>query len=668
MTTATLSKQILTLSDALISGFMHKDIRTFKEFAEEMIMMPPGSPLEGEYFSCTTMPFTELILNIFDEDMFEEYWACGPRQTWKTFGFYVIPNLVHLFERKDGCINGVPDLDLAWEIYKERLLPIIDACSLKAQLPSSGAGSRGGKIKSIKYKNGITLRFLARGISYTSPVAMFTEADEMKSSGKGIAETDDTVAQIIECTSTFRKSKRSRIYGEGIATMKDAKVWQMFKSGTQTEVWIPCRFCGEFQFPKRTNLTGWDSARDEEEAIDKTRYQCDHCRQHWTDDDRLWSLEDPRLVSQGQSVKKGKVIGAMPKRKRFSVHWNRIHSPFITLADFGVQEFENQTKGTDDSERETRQYWWAIPHEIEIDLEGEGDLTQEILYTKISQHPHAKVPADTVKVTAHVDIGIKRHWYEVKAWNNRAQGVSIDYGLVQLNTSIEIGQAVLQGLRWLRDSKFVYGWEQTGTGNMIRPDLVLIDSGYGQYTQEVYAFVHESGQGQYFATKGRGKSNPNDPGWTAPKPGKGKKIGNNWVFWLQDDKKTWLLQMHSDYWKTEVHYRFRIPMEVPGSLSMYHTKDPREHLGYIHQVLAEKKETIKQPLKGKKGGMKMITRWTTIRVANHMLDLNYMSLVAADVLGIRVMKPKKPKPTQLPVHKRKGPGGRPRGKRIRTKY
>ena len=206
------------------------------------------------------------------------------------------------------------------------------------------------------------------------------------------------------------------------------------------------------------------------------------------------------------------------------------------------------------------------------------------------------------------------------------------------------------------------------------PNLVFVDSGYGDYAEEIYQFVHESGQskGQYFATKGQGTM-PDEPKWKEPQEKDTITLGHEWyVSDLRDGDKygesTFLVFFHTDYWKQDMHDRWRAAEQAPGSLYMYN-ESRHHHFDFVNHHLAEKKRTV--ILKGIQGGIKTVWEHEGGR-PNHYGDCTYMCLAAADMMGVKVM-------TIMPVQKKKQKGPREqqgsrkaqrrrRGSSINTKY
>jgi hypothetical protein len=165
-------------------------LRTMQQFAEDELVLPTG-PFEGRRFNCLRQPFTRLLLQEHDRrDLVTgyHYWrrrnVTGPQQCGKSLLGFVIPILYHLFEVQETVVCGVPSLDTVSDKWYEDLLPVIERTRYKDLLPLRGGGSRGGRVSSVRLRNGATLRFMTGGgsdkarASFTSRVLVVTETDD----------------------------------------------------------------------------------------------------------------------------------------------------------------------------------------------------------------------------------------------------------------------------------------------------------------------------------------------------------------------------------------------------------------------------------------------------------------------------------------------------------
>src|SRR6185503_16254118 len=170
-------------------------LRTMREFAESEIVIPDG-PFVGRRFKCYRQPYTGLWFDAVDSGAWSRCVATGPTQSGKTLSCFVIPLLYHLFELGETVICGLPDMDMAADKWREDLLPAIERSRYRDLLPAMGSGSRGGKVETIQFGNGATLKFMSGGGSdksragFTARVVVVTETDGMDRPGATSRESD----------------------------------------------------------------------------------------------------------------------------------------------------------------------------------------------------------------------------------------------------------------------------------------------------------------------------------------------------------------------------------------------------------------------------------------------------------------------------------------------
>jgi len=603
----------------LIQAMRPRKVRTFQEFAEQEIIIPDGR-YKNLKFSCAVMPWTALLLAVFTAGKFIRYFFTGSRQSGKTLCVFQIPVLYHLFEMEEDVIVGVPKMDLAQGIWKKRLLPIIKKTKYAHLVPTRGIGSRGGsKFEEITFDNGATLRFLSKGMSYTARVAIFTEIDYMDTGGDSSRE-GSPLAQIEECVSSYGDMRR--IYGEGITTVEEGAAYQeVFINGTGTEIHLQCAKCKAYVVPKRAGLIGWQTAKTEKEAAREARYECPECKYPWTEKDREKALEKPLLMSQGQEVKNGKVIGQHPDVFTFGMRWNRMHSSLTTMADIATHEWRVQRSEDPEDERGIMQYVWSEPYRE--NLSAIPALSYRNILKKICDYKRGEVPADTAAITLGIDIGWYICWWVAVAWRDNTEGFVIDYGALDVPQSFDSKpQAIYARLMQFKIDVLDRGFQERAH------DLALVDAQFEP--DAVYKFIKDSGP-LFMAVQGMGSSDKHR--WKIPPT---KAIGDrNWYVNKQKNNMP-MVHAHSDYWKQQIHTGVTAPAGTRGCLQLYNHPEI-DHLQFAKQIAAERMvisyETGKEKISWDRGGR-----------ANHYLDCLYYARVAAEIKGIKV-RPMKQKAT-----------------------
>lgn len=641
-----------------------RKVRTFREFAEQEIVLPDG-PRRGFPYQVSFMPFASEILEEFDRGRYSSFFGSGPAQGGKTLHFTIIPTLYHLFEIEETVIFGAPVVDMAKAAYADRILPAIEQSPrYRHLLPDSGGGSRGGVANAIRFGNGATLRFLGAGggdqqvSSYTARVVVATELDKMDEPGK-VSREADPVTKLMARTQAFAAGGRSRFYGECTMSTKDGRIYrEVCEFGTDSRVFLPCQHCRAWVFPERSGLVGWQDGENEAAAGRLARFQCPACRNLWTEDDRLRSIASPRTVSKGQTVTPdGTVEGPQPDTRTWGFRWNAMASPLLSLSNLGEREWRAMRTGSDVDEKALRQFLWAEPWE-----ESAEDLIRPdvaMVLSKISpdsQLVRGVVPPGTIKLTIGMDVGLTWIWWVLVAWMSELRGHVVDFFGIRVPQETDEDRTVirvLETLRKFRDETVAHGWKY---GEVMRqPDLVLVDSGYK--TQMVYEFIRESGQPRWLACKGFGTSSRHGT-WKslqASAPTETRGVGDEWKHVLQPSGID-LVELHADYWKGAVHDGVWAAHNSPGSLSIFHQDKPDGRLRqFAEHIVAEQRTYVERLGREKK------LAWVVKSSRNHYLDCFTYARCGASMLGLALT------PT-VPAQVRPRVEVRPMTRKIRTRY
>lgn len=298
-------------------------------------------------------------------------------------------------------------------------------------------------------------------------------------------------------------------------------------------------------------------------------------------------------------------------------------------------------------------------------------LTAEIVSSRISGFDRLQLPANTVSLTAAIDLGkYSCHWVVI-AWWKGGGGCVVDYGVAEVkdtDTAMNheasepmIYRALLQWRDELLAKEYV-----DAAGERRKVDCVFIDS--GTFTNAAYEFVRQVGP-PFFASKGipnyRPKSQSTDK----------IKAGDNMHAAYMEASDVWLFELNTDYWKAWMQERFMSPtfddqnMLRRGALSLFTPPANKRHLSYAQHIVAEELVTEFKEGKGTK------TYWNKNNDNNHWLDATYNCCAAGRYTGISLLadpslpqvvprevdgdkpKPAKPKRIQHGQKFRTRPGG-----------
>jgi len=298
-------------------------------------------------------------------------------------------------------------------------------------------------------------------------------------------------------------------------------------------------------------------------------------------------------------------------------------SAMKTMADIGEKEYRAAQSENPSDMKALYQHIWVLPYKNESKIVS--GLNWDVILGKVVSVPRGIVPENCGKTVVTIDLGLHVCWWAAVAFTLDAQAHVVDYGNIDVpqGQKTEVAQ-ILIALREFRDSVLAEGWGGSP------PDVVLVDSGGGtgageRFSDAAYRFCNESGP-CYLPSKGLGTAR-NQDSWKQPKPARGRIIGRDWVVAAVADGVR-LVEMHTDFWKREVHAGFAAPAGVPGSITLF-SAEKRDHWTFCRHITSERQEDEFEPGKG------IRVYWRQYARSNHWFDVMYAALVGASLLGIR---------------------------------
>jgi phage terminase large subunit GpA-like protein len=634
-------------------------IRTMRQFAEQEVVVHTG-PFKGR-FRVRNQPLAGLWLDAVDSGRWQRFNTTGPRQGGKTLLGDIVPTLFHLFEIGETVIFAVPDMDIADDKFRENLLPAIAATRFAELLPSSGEGSRNGRVKNaVVFKNGATLKFMSGGASglasdrgrqgYTARIVVVTEKSAFGGGGEASVEANK-LEQIRACTNAF--GDQARFYEESTLTTELDPTYVDLKQGTDSRIACPCPHCLQFVTPEREHLRGWQEAQTVTEAKEKSHFVCPACGQPISEDQRRSMNETAVLLHRGQTIAMAEetgesgqgtvqplILGEPPATDTLGFRFSAFNNLFRTAGDVGMDEWRG-ARATDeeDAERKLCQFVWCLPYQSQV--QALSSLSPQGLTTRQSKTAKGLVPAETVLLTVGCDLGKWVSWWKAIAWFPIAgtgiwSGVVVEYGKLDVQSNL-VGEepALLKALAELRDDICEKGWTWEGHGGTRPADLVSIDSAYKGNV--VFQFVRECNakpetRDRYWPVRGFGEGQLAGHSYHQP-----KKTGNQ-VLLVGDAyhvtafpaERVHVLEFDADHWKTFYHERYACEATQPGAM-LLHQALPKQHLELAKHLTAEKQTIEFVPDKGE------VIRWVVVRRANHWLDCGVGASVVGHFGGARVL-------------------------------
>jgi phage terminase large subunit GpA-like protein len=570
-----------------------ESVRTISRFAEEEIRLPDG-PYAGQRFSLARSPAARLFFAELETGRWKRVFWTGPNQDGKSLILMIVLCYL-LFERGETLVFGVPSEDMAADKWNVDLLPVIRASDFNDVLPKSGAGSKGGVVSLIEFRNGARLRFMTAGgddqsrSHFTSPKLVVTEVEGFDEVGSSSRE-GDKFAQLERRLKAFGGDAET--YGECTVTHDKGKIWREYQAGTRSRIALRCPHCGKWVTPEREHFHGWQDAENEIQAMEQAALYCPECGARWSNEQRIAANHDALLVHRGQDVDAdGKVTGPLPPTRTFSFRWtvvNSIHRP-ERLSIVATKEWAKRNAADEDAaEKDICQSEWVIPSASET--EEISALEWQAITHRMSGDKPGFCPLDTERLVFSVDLNLRLlHWMAVAMRTDGSPHI-VEYGKHEVaSDELGIEPAMLLALRDLRDQVAKVGWQsEEGTRHA---DLHVVDS--GNWAELVYKFCAESGA-DWLPTKGfgeeqRGYSEPRQTNKTV------MVIGAGCYVVRLPKKRVRLCHCNADQLKAWVHDRLAMPIERPGAMTLCRVEKAVEHTSLAKHLTAEKQESAFVP-------------------------------------------------------------------------
>ena len=622
--TALLSPQIADIFAEAFAKAIPRKPRGLRQWAEEECYTPEG-PYEGLPFRADRQPFMALAFDEIDRGDYRRHSFVGCVQSGKSLGFWVLPQCHAVFELGETSVSGVPDMNnTAADKWRKEILPVIQLTRYRELLPTKGRGSKGGTPESVDFQNGRTLKFMsgtggdAKRSSFTAKNAFMTEVDKYDQAG-GASREGPPVEQIEARTLAY--GSEGRVWLECTASIETGRIWMEYINGTATRVVIQCPHCRHWWTPEREHLKGWEDAGTAKEAGRLAYWECPECEGQHGEKERKTANKRAKLLHAGQEIDDdGTITGEAPDVETFSFRWNAYNNLFWTTADIAAKHW-TVSRGIDEEEDEKSllQFWWAKPFQPrEEDL---APINVEELKERTSTFPQRQVPPGAVALSAGVDIGKYLFHYVVIAWMEDGTGYVVDYDLIEADADrLGTKRAAEVALLELRDVMLA-GYPVHGSGDVMVPGQVWIDSGWKDTKEEVYAFCRRKDtKGRFYPAKGYSYLQQTDRAYRQPtkKTQDVRMIGREYHASRQREHRVDLIHVNGDHWKTEVRDAFGKPADQAGALVLF-TATQNAHTKYAKHIEAERPKLVYVEDRGE------VTVWERVSRRNHYLDATYLA-------------------------------------------
>lgn len=616
--------------------------RPYKKWITEEVNLPmDGGPHQGKRYQFRFQPITELWADEIDSGRWNEFIYSGPSQSGKSFSGYVCPFLYHICELNESVGFGVPMEEMASDKWVADLKPVMEASHrLKKLLPRSGPGSAGGTIRDrIVFANRAVAKILTAGGSdqskagYTLRVILATEVARFSRISKTSPEADPL--EQLRARQRSIKTPDRRTYLDGTKTVKEELPASLWDTSSQSRIVTECPHCGRWNIPGRQNLIGWENARTEIEAAEKTNWYCPDCGELITQAERRDSVAAAKILHGEQSItRSGEIVGDLPRTRRLFFDYNAWHNLFLDASDLAVDlwsaaQIEKGTPAFESVERKLCQFVFGTVYTPPV--EEMGDILSE---TDVSERresfPRGIAPADTQHLVAGVDVGEKvLHWVLLCVRSSGSLHV-VDYGTSDVDRAMPMRDAVAFALHELFKALSAGVALEREVNESTRIGLQLCHCDSGHLPEVVFKACKASPPNiDFIPILGRGKTQMEKRRYTSPsrKSNQVRKIDpdGRWHLSNVPRAKIQQLTLDADAYKLIADSGFRTEPGKPGSITLF--SGP----GNVHRTFA-KHQINEQFVTEEIPGQAPVSKWTEMG-ANHYKDSLAYAVCAATRLG-----------------------------------
>jgi len=531
-----------------------------------------------------------------------------------------------------------PTVEMAKRLSKQRLEPLItDSPALRALVRNPRSRDSGNTILSKEFPGGILICTGANSaVGLRSMAARYLFLDEVDGYLGDVEGEGDPVNLAIARTRTFARRKIFLCSTPKITGM--SRIEAAFEESDKRYYFVPCPVCREFQSLKFAQLR-WPKGK-----WDDAVYACEHCGQE------IRHHQKEALLAGGQwratAAGDGRTAG---------FHLSSLYSPvgWFSWAE-AAQQFEQAQKNSS-----LLQVFVNTVLGETWTLLGEAPEWQR-LYDRREDYPMGRIPPGGLFLTAGADVQRDRIELEVVAWGRGKESWSIDYRVLEGDTS---HLPVWQKLTEVLNETF-----PTASGLQCPISQLAVDSGFA--TMEVYQWARTQIGTRVMVIKGDARAPALLGQAAAPDVG---PLGLK----LRQGLRVW--PVNSGMAKEELYRWLRQDKPTDEELAMGsgyppgYCHFPKYSEEYFKQLTAE--QLVTKYVKGYRRH-----EWQKMRERNDALDVRSYARAAAGRVGMdrfqevhwadlerRAGAPPPSKPAAPPQQQQppREPGPQPRGRGVR---
>lgn len=381
----------------------------------------------------------------------------------------ILNNILGYFVHQDPApiLFIQPTLDMAEAWSKDRLAPMIrDTDALTGLFRDAKTRNSDNTLLHKKFTGGhITMAGANSPSSLASRPIRIVLLDEEDRYPVSAGSEGDPGSLAQKRTTTFWNRL---LVSASTPTIEDeSKIESRYQQSDQRKFYVPCPECDAFQ------VLMWPQIKFEKGNSATTYYECEHCKAHLRDSDKMWMLEHGEW--RAEAAFNG-IAG---------FHVNELYSPWVRWREM-VENFHKAKRLP-----ETLKVWVNTSLGETWKDKTEGVDPSGLLKRK--ENWGRVAPDGVIVITAGVDVQDDRLEAEIVGWGVGQESWSLQYHVLHGDPA--------QNNVWKDLDNVLSQTIQTSDGRTLPVGCACVDSG-GHHTQKVYEYCKAREYQRIYAIKG----------------------------------------------------------------------------------------------------------------------------------------------------------------------
>jgi phage terminase large subunit GpA-like protein len=578
-------------------GYAPDPLLTIDEWADQYrVLSQKGSSEPGQWRTDRTPYLREIMQDLspsspVERVVFMAGAQVGKSETGNNFIGYII-------DQAPGPIMMVqPTVQMVQDYSKQLIAPMIEESPrLRGKVRDPRKRDSGNTIQTKEFTGGfLAMTGANSAAALRSKPIRFLYLDEVDSYPGDVDGEGDPIKLAEKRTATFARRKificsTPKIDGT-------SRIQREFEASDQRYCFLPCPHCREMQKLEFGRLR-WP--KDQPRLA---KYICCACEKEIGEEHKTamlaaheWRAQNPGAATRGY-------------------HLSSLYSP---VGWYGWAEAAADFIAAQKDDALLKQFVNTVLGET---WKQKGEAPDwERLYARRGTHPAGQVPEQCLIITAGVDVQKDRIELEFVAWAADRQSWSLDYVVLDGDTS--------RPEVWKKLSDQLYREFVSAHGEVFTVRRMAIDSGYA--TQEVYAWARNHPADRVMVIKGHNGAMAVGAPSAADITFSGRKIKMGLKIW----------PVAGGILKSELYGQLRLGLDESGEPPPGYCHFPNYAPDYFKQLTAEvlRPRTVR--------GIPRLEWEKPLGVRNEVLDCQVYARAAAIALGLDRVKPQSQTPAE----------------------